>query len=81
MNRNIDIAEESDDLEGQGLKNIIPSNNIDFYKRLERLLGLKLSGRTDSLTKACNLIDDIYSRGEVQNKEQNRKDLDKFNSN
>ena len=45
------------DLEGQGVKIIIPSNIIDIYNRLEVLLGLKLSGHTDTLTKASNLID------------------------
>ena len=33
-------------LEGEGVKIIIPSNIIDIYSRLEILLGLKLSGHT-----------------------------------
>ena len=45
-------------LEGQGIeKIIIPSNIIDIYTRLEVLLGLKISGHTDALTEASNLID------------------------
>ena len=34
------------DLQGEGVKNIIPSNIIDIYTRLKNLLGLKLSGHT-----------------------------------
>ena len=56
------------DLEGQGVKIIIPSNIFDIYTRLEILLGLKLSGHSDTLTEASNLIDELYKRGEIQNK-------------
>ena len=42
------------------MKIIIPSNKFDLYARLEVLLGLKLSGHTDTLTEASNLIDEIY---------------------
>ena len=55
------------DLEGQGVKIIIPSNIIDIYTRLEILLGLKLSGHTDTLTEASTLIDELYKQGEIQN--------------
>ena len=65
-------------LEGQGVKIIIPSNIIDIYTRLEVLLGLKLSGHSDTLTEASNLIDELYKRGEIQNKQQYRNALDKF---
>ena len=47
-------------LQGQGLKIIIPSNIIDIYTRLEISLGLKLSGHTDTLSEASNLIDELY---------------------
>ena len=57
------------DLEGQGLK-IIPSNIIDIYTRLEVLLGLKLSGHTDTPTEASNLTDELYKLGEIQKKQQ-----------
>ena len=70
--------EASDDLLGQGMKFIIPSNIIDIYTRLEVLLGLKLSGHTHILTEASNLIDDLFKRGEIQNNQQFRKALDKF---
>ena len=36
------------DLEGQGVKIIIASNIIGIYDRLKGLLGLKLSGHTDT---------------------------------
>ena len=61
-----------------GEKIIIQSNIIDIYTRLEVLLGLKLSGHTDTLTEASNLIDELYKRGEIQNKQQYRNALNKF---
>ena len=68
-------------LKGRGVeKIIIPSNIIDIYTRLEVLLGLKLSGHSDTLTEASNLIDELYKRGEIQNKQQYRNALDKFSS-
>ena len=67
-------------LQGEGLKIIIPSNIIDIYTRLEILLGLKLSGHTDTLTEASNLIDELYKRGEIQKKQQYRNALDKFST-
>ena len=66
-------------LQGRGIeKIIIPSNIIDIYTRLEVLLGLKLSGHTDTLTEASNLIEELYKRGEIQNKQQYQNALDKF---
>ena len=65
--------EELDNLRGTSVKKIIiPSNIIDIYTRLEILLGLKLCGHTDTLTEAGNLIDELYKRGEIQNKQQYR---------
>ena len=72
------IQNESDKLQGEGVKIIIPSNIIDIYTRLEVLLGLKLSGHSDTLTEASNLIDELYKRGEIKNKEQYRNALNKF---
>ena len=60
------------------LKN--PSNINDLYTRLEVLLVLKLSGHTDTLTEASNLIDVLYKPGEIQNKEQYRNALDNFST-
>ena len=68
-------------LTGQGIeKIIIPSNINDIYTRLEVLLGLKLSGHTDTLTEASNLIDELYKRGEIQNQQQYRNALNKFST-
>ena len=76
------IENESENLEGEGVqKIIIPSNIIDIYTRLEILLGLKLSGHIDTLTEASNLIDELYKRGEIQNKQQYRNALNKFSTN
>ena len=74
------IENESDNLGGEGLKIIIPSNIIDIYTRLEIILRLKLSGHTDILTEASNLIDELYKRGEIQNKQQYRNALNKFSN-
>ena len=63
------IENESDNLQGEGVKIIIPSNIIDIYSGLESLLGIKLSGHTDTLKEASNLIDELYKQGEIQNKE------------
>ena len=68
------------DLEGQGVKIVIPSNIIDINTRLEIFFGLKLSGHTDTLTEASNLIDELYKRGEIQIKQQYRDALNKFSS-
>ena len=73
-----EITDDSDDLQEGIQKIIIPSNIIDIYTRLEVLLGLKLSGHTDTLTEASNLIDELYKRGEIQNKQQYRNALNKF---
>ena len=74
------IENESDNLQGEGVKIIIPSNIIDICTRVEVLLGLKLSGHTDTLTEASNLIDELYKRGEIQNKQKYRNALNKFST-
>ena len=76
----IENVGDSSDLEGQGVKIIIPSNIIDIYTRLEVSLGLKLSGHTDTLTESSALIDELYKRGEIQNKQQYRNALNKFST-
>ena len=64
-----EITLDSDsDLQGDGVNLIIPSNIIEIYTEFEVLLGLKLSGHTDTLTEASNLIDELYKRGEIENK-------------
>ena len=78
QNRTFEEIDDSDDLQGQGIKIILPNNIIDIYTRLEILLGLKLSGHTDTLTQASNLVDELYKRGEIQNQQQYRNALNKF---
>ena len=75
-----EIIDDSDDLQGEGVKIIIPSNIIDIYTRLEVSLGLKISGHTETLTEASALIDHLYKLGEIQNKQQYRNALNKFSS-
>ena len=68
-------------LAGQRIeKIIIPPIITDIYTRLEILLGLKLSGHTDTLTEASNLIDELYKEGETQNKQQYKNALNKFSN-
>ena len=71
--------EEPNILKGQGIeKIIIPANIIDIYTRLEILLGLKLSGHSNTFTEASNLIDELYKLGEIQNNQQYLNALNKF---
>ena len=51
-------------------KIIIPSNIIDIYTRLEVLLGLKLSGHTDTVTQACNIIDTLSINNNCTNNDK-----------
>ena len=79
QNRTFDEITDNSDLEGQSIeKIIIPNNIVDIYTRLEVLLGLKISGQSDTLTEASNLIDELYKQGEIQSKQQYRNALDKF---
>ena len=75
-----EITLDSDDLQGEGVKIIIPSLIIAIYSRLEVLLGLKLSGHTETLTEANNLIDELDKIDEIQNEQKYRNALDKFSS-
>ena len=75
-----EITDDSNYLEGEGVKIIMPSNIIDIYTRLEVLLGLQISDHTDTLTEASNLIDELYKRGDIQNKQQYRNALNKFSN-
>ena len=68
-------------LKGRGIKKlIIPSNIIDICTRLKILQRLKLFGHTDTLTEASNLIDELYKRGEIQNKQQYQNAIKKFSN-
>ena len=52
------IEDDSHSLSDEGLRFIIPPEVIDIWTTLEVLLGMKLSGHTDTLT-ALNVIDDF----------------------
>ena len=56
------IEDVSDDLQGEGMKIVIPSNFIDIWTRLEVLLGLKLFGHTDTFAEASYLIDELCKK-------------------
>ena len=62
------------------MKIFIKSNINDIYTRLEILLGINLSGHTDTLTEASNLIDELYKISEIQNEQQYRNALDKVST-
>ena len=74
----IENVEDFSELQSEGLKIIIPFNIYDVYTRLEILLGRKLSGHTNTLTEASNIVDELYKRGEIQNEQQYRNALKKF---
>ena len=77
----INISDLDKKLKGRGIeKIIIPSNIIDISTRLEVFLGLKLSGHSDTLTEASNLIDELYKRDEIQIEQQYRNTLNKFST-
>ena len=76
-----EITDSSDDLQVEGIKIIIPSNIIDIYTRLEILLGLKLSGHTNTLTEASALVDELYKRREIKYKQQYRNAPNNFSTN
>ena len=62
-----------------GIENdFIPSNVIVVYTRLGILLGLYLSGHTDTSTEASDSVDELYKRGEIQTEQQSRNAGDKF---
>ena len=73
-------TDDSDDLQGEGEKIIIPSNMIDIYTRLEILLGLESSGHAHTPTEASNLKNELYKRSEIQKKRQYRNAPNKFHT-
>ena len=75
-----EITDDSDVLQGERVRIFIPSNIINIYTRLEIFLGLKLSGHSDTLSEASNLIDELKKRGEIQNERQYRNAPNKFST-
>ena len=55
-----------------------PTSLIFIEYIIEVLLGLKLSDHTETLTEASNLRDESYRKGEIQNEQQYRNALNKF---
>ena len=79
LNPPMSLEESTDgDLEGNGMKYIIPSNTVDIWSKLEVLLDSKIAGHTNTLTFASHLIDELYKRGEIETENQYRNALDKF---
>ena len=72
------VENTSDEIQGEGAKITIPGNIIDICTKPDILLGLNLSSHTDTLTEASKLVDELYKRGEIQNKQQHRYALNKF---
>ena len=62
------------------MKVIFPSNFIELYTKLDVVLGWKLSGPTNTLTKASNLTFEFYRKGELENGYQNLFALDKLSN-
>ena len=80
LNKSIDSENEIDTLQRERLKIIIPSIIIDIYTGLENLLGISLSGHSDTLKEASNLIEELYGREEGEKKQHYRNALAKFNT-
>ena len=74
------IVEESADVQSEVLKNIIPSKKFDIRCNSEALLGLKISGHTDTLTEPSNKIDEINKKGQIQTEQQYRNALHEFST-
>ena len=51
---------EANDLQSEGIENVIPARFIDIWTRLEAFLGLKLSGHTFTLLDSSNLKDELF---------------------
>ena len=69
----VENDKEYDSFRGAGLVIIIQSNLIDIYTRSEVLPELWLSGHTDTLTEASNLIEEVYKTGEIQDEQHYNK--------
>ena len=74
----VENEDKSNDLQGHGMKTIIPANITDIWTRVETLLGLKLCGHADNLTEARNRIVELYKTGEIEYENEYRNALDKF---
>ena len=76
LNTCFESENEFKSLQGGGVKNFIATNILDVWTRLEIMLGLQLSGHTDTLSKASILVDEKIKRGGIDNEQQNRSTFD-----
>ena len=66
------------DSESKGTKTFfIPSDSYAIWIGSQNLLGLKLSGHTDTLKEASQLKDALYKRGEIETEQQYHTAIDK----
>ena len=68
-------------IKDKAIKSIISSNIFDIFTRLEVLLGLKLSGPTDTPTQASNLINELHKTGEKEKIQKYQKAVDELYTN
>ena len=68
------------DLQGHGVKMIIPPNLIDKWTKSAVFLGMKLSGHSVIVTEASNLLDGKFKKVEIQNVHQYRNAPNKLKS-
>ena len=78
LNTSINSENEYKNLQGKGMKVIIPSNNFDIWTRPKMLFGLKLTGHSDIKEDSSYLGDEAYRRIETHNSQRYGKALDKF---
>ena len=70
MNTFIESENEHDNIRSEQVKFIINCKIKHIWTRTEVLLGLQLSGQTDTLTEARSLLHEFYKKVEIQNKRQ-----------
>ena len=75
---NIENEDESNDLQFERVE--IPPFINAICTRLKVLVGSKQSRHTNTLIEACNLIDELYKKGEIHSEQQNRNAVDNVKS-
>ena len=69
------------DIDGNGVKKriiVVPEGSDEIWTKLQVLLGFKLSGHTDTLIEASQLIDALFKKGEIETDQQYRNAINKF---
>ena len=72
--------DKPNDSQEEGMKFIFPCNIINFYTRLEVLIGLKVFGHADTLKEASNIIDELDKICDIDNEQQDQNALEKFST-